>query len=207
MPFEISWGGLAEACGQLRGELVPDLAALIAEQPPVVIDAGRRRATTPWAPLGHFAPHGLRVDISRDARQVCRLAAMRNGVQQPTCSRPNRSEAVGRFPRAERPRSCQTWRLRERLANPGRPVCARRRSLLSFTSGLFRTRQHSSLVASPPLTTYRYRLATQTMLAAVYLRISRPRRRTLRFRKDGHTRNGLRCGLYKARPPINRCRP
>jgi hypothetical protein len=83
MPLEASWGGLsARVAGSYEEELAPDLAALIAAEPPVVIDAGSAE--------GYYAVGLARAlpsstvyafDISRDARRVCRLAAARNGVR------------------------------------------------------------------------------------------------------------------------------
>ena len=82
MPLEASWGGLsARVAGSYEEELVPDLAALIAAEPPVVIDAGSAEGY--YAGLARALPSSTvyAFDISRDARRVCRLAAARNGVR------------------------------------------------------------------------------------------------------------------------------
>jgi len=82
MPFENSWGGLsARLVGSYEEELSQILRVLIAEAPPVVIDAGSAD--------GYYAVGFARAlprstvyafDIDREARRVCRLTAARNGV-------------------------------------------------------------------------------------------------------------------------------
>jgi precorrin-6B methylase 2 len=82
MPFEVSWGGLsARLAGSYEEELGLALSALIAERPPVIIDAGSAE--------GYYAVGLARAlpastvyafDSSREARRICRLAATRNGV-------------------------------------------------------------------------------------------------------------------------------
>lgn len=82
MPFEISWGGLsARLVGSYEEELAPDLAALIAGRPPVVIDAGSAEgyyAVGLARALPSSTVHAF--DISREAQRICRHAATRNGV-------------------------------------------------------------------------------------------------------------------------------
>ena len=82
MPLEVSWGGLsARLAGSYEEEFVPDLAALIARQPPVVIDAGAAEGYYAVG-LAQALPSSTvyAFDISREARRLCRLAATRNGV-------------------------------------------------------------------------------------------------------------------------------
>lgn len=82
MPFEGSWGGLsARLVGCYEEELVPDLRALVAEAPPVIIDAGSAD--------GYYAVGLARAlplskvygfDIDPEARRVCLRTATQNGV-------------------------------------------------------------------------------------------------------------------------------